>query len=523
MSFGKRTPPDFSVLLTLAILGGIMLNLSWAPHSFTFLAFFSLVPFLIVANNFNQKPAKVFVALFSGFFTFHATAAWWMYSSTLAGSLMAHWLNALLPAATLAIWGAFSEKPSNPFGKGVLLIALWISMEWLNAVWPLAWPWFQLGHVFGARPQWVQWYSLTSSAGGTVWVLVINYLLFNLAVQLHKINAFSLALVAITIALPVAISQNYARPVSTDKTVSLAIVQPNIHPQREKFGGMDAQDQLFKATSLLNGLAPGTIDYAIFPETMLVEPIDEALFDEDPFIGHLRQKMTELNLKGIFTGAFTKRNSGWHESDEGRIIDGEQPHILYNSMLFITDKDVKVYHKEKLVPLVEKQPFLWLLRPLKQFVERSGGFFGSYGVHNEQNYFLLDTNAKAVPLICFESAFACHPTTHQSSSFMILITNDGWWSSSGGYIQHLNLSRLRAIERRQWVARSANTGVSGLISPNGHLVNSIDYGHQGLIISKLNLTYDADWACRGLRLMRWMAISILLIFALLASKKQFNS
>ncbi len=45
-----------------------------------------------------------------------------------------------------------------------------------------------------------------------------------------------------------------------------------------------------------------------------------------------------------------------------------------------------------------------------------------------------------------------------------MITNDGWWGNTPGYKQHLSFSRIRAIEMRRSVARSANTGVSAIIN-----------------------------------------------------------
>lgn len=518
MRLAKGYPPNFLMLFAIALLGGILLNLAWAPHPFTFLVFIALVPFLFVASNFSEKPTIVFAALFSGFLVFHVSAAWWMYSSTIAGSLLAHLLNAFLPAATLSIWAASKARPLKPFREGLLLITLWISMEWLNAVWPLAWPWFQLGHVFGSQPKWVQWFSLTSSAGGTVWVLVVNYLMFRFIWRAPTLKISAFVLIALAFAMPFALNKLITKPGSYGNKISLAVVQPNIHPQREKFGTMDASEQLNKAISLLDGIVPGSIDYAIFPETMIVEPIEEALLDKSPNIQLIREKAAIFGLKGIFTGAFTKRSSGWHPSDNDKVTNTTNPYVLYNSMLFLTEGGVEVYHKQKLVPLVEKQPFLWLMRPLRRFVESRGGFFGSYGTHNEREYFLLGKSVAAAPLICFESAFACHPKPGEIPSFMVLITNDGWWSSSGGYLQHLNLARLRAIERRQWIARAANTGVSCLISPEGEVIYPVEYEQQGLIIGEVFATHNTEWACWVMNLIRWTALSVLMIFALFALK-----
>ena len=50
------------------------------------------------------------------------------------------------------------------------------------------------------------------------------------------------------------------------------------------------------------------------------------------------------------------------------------------------------------------------------------------------------------------------------------MTNDGWWGNTPGHKQHLQYARLRAIETRKWIARSANTGISAVIDPTGTII-----------------------------------------------------
>ena len=53
------------------------------------------------------------------------------------------------------------------------------------------------------------------------------------------------------------------------------------------------------------------------------------------------------------------------------------------------------------------------------------------------------------------------------ADIIAIITNDGWWGNTPGYRQHENYARLRAIEARKQVVRSANTGISCFIDPAG--------------------------------------------------------
>ena len=56
------------------------------------------------------------------------------------------------------------------------------------------------------------------------------------------------------------------------------------------------------------------------------------------------------------------------------------------------------------------------------------------------------------------------------AEFLAIITNDGWWGDSQGHKQLLSLSRLRAIESRRSIVRSANTGISAIIDSRGNII-----------------------------------------------------
>jgi apolipoprotein N-acyltransferase len=67
------------------------------------------------------------------------------------------------------------------------------------------------------------------------------------------------------------------------------------------------------------------------------------------------------------------------------------------------------------------------------------------------------------------------------ANLLFIITNDGWWGNTEGHRQHLQYARLRAIETRRWVARSANTGISCIIDPMGRIQQPLPYWKEGVI------------------------------------------
>ena len=63
--------------------------------------------------------------------------------------------------------------------EGVIALVLyWIGFEYFHYDWESSWPWLTFGNVFSIHPSWIQWYSVSGALGGTLWILVINLLLF---------------------------------------------------------------------------------------------------------------------------------------------------------------------------------------------------------------------------------------------------------------------------------------------------------------------------------------------------------
>jgi len=88
-----------------------------------------------------------------------------------------------------------------------------------------------------------------------------------------------------------------------------------------------------------------------------------------------------------------------------------------------------------------------------------------------------DGKFKAAPIICYESIYGdfVNGFVRNGANVLFIITNDGWWGNTAGHRQHFTFARLRALETRRPLARSANTGISAFIDQRGDIIEKTEY------------------------------------------------
>ena len=135
-------------------------------------------------------------------------------------------------------------------------------------------------------------------------------------------------------------------------------------------------------------------------------------------------------------------------------------------------------------------PYKKLLEPIIGDVLLDfGGTIVTRGIQNKRTNFQSKEKFIAAPIICYESIYGSFITDYVrfGAQFLIIISNDAWWGDTEGHRQLLSYSRLRAIENRRAIARSANTGISAFIDKNGEIIKTIDYDKKDILIGNLQL------------------------------------
>jgi apolipoprotein N-acyltransferase len=271
------------------------------------------------------------------------------------------------------------------------------------------------------------------------------------------------------------------------------IVQPNVDPYIDKFN-IGFEDQLANFIALAKPHLTQETQLLVGPETALLETIWENKIEVTYSVRAFRELQKDFPNLNILVGASTYKmfGHGNQKTTTARQIRNENIfYDAYNSAIFIADSGaVEVYHKTKLVPGAEKMPFPYILDPLAKLAVDLGGTSGSLGSENTVHQFMVDDKI-ITPLICYESIYG--DLQKGKTNLIAIITNDGWWKNTVGYKQHFSYARLRTIEQRKTIIRSANTGISGVINAKGEVLKITNWDEAVCISAEVNLNNETTF------------------------------
>jgi apolipoprotein N-acyltransferase len=102
--------------------------------------------------------------------------------------------------------------------------------------------------------------------------------------------------------------------------------------------------------------------------------------------------------------------------------------------------------------------------------------------------------------ICYESIFPKGVVNSRiKPEVLVVLANDGWYGISAGPYQHLVATQMRAIEEGITIIRSANSGISAVIKPNGEIVGVIGLNEKGIsdVVLPKKLSVDTIYGKYG--------------------------
>ncbi len=484
----------------LALTSGLLLGLPWSVPSLFFVVFIAWGPLLLLEAEVSHhaNPYAVFNYAFLSFLLWNIIGTWWVAQAQLVGAILIIIANALLQA--LIFWLASRMRMILKIPLLLPFVLFWMGYEHFHLSWDLAWPWLNLGNALNSAPKLIQWYEYTGVRGGTLWIVLTNFAALKVYAAYREkgpgfwvpAGALTLLLFLIPLAVSYRIFQNFEEQ---GDTVNIALIQPNLDPYTEKFNPDDYARHVAEFFKTADAIVDDETQYLLGPETLIVEQIDERNPAASSYYRDLlefRKKYPELN---VLLGVHSYQKLGHENIPPGSRFNSKENFYFeaFNTALFLPAGPApapQFYHKTKLVPLFERMPFVQYLGFLGKYSLELGGYTGTYSLRQEDTAFLSPGAAITIlPIVCFESIFGpyCARNLPAEKGFICMITNDGWWKNTPGYLHHFNFSPVRAIENRRDFVRVANTGISALIDARGMVIAKTPWWEKTTLKGEIHL------------------------------------
>ena len=515
-------------LIVCVFLPALLFWLAWEPMPFTPLVFIAFVPFFYLSEwGRSTSKGKNFGVLFLALMLWNISTTWWVWFASDVGAIAMLILNSLLMYLPFGLSRWLQRKKWFIWDAKWLFIALWLLYEYGHHRWDLSWPWLTLGNAFSGMPWYVQWYEITGTLGGTALILSVNVLVYQALINVQSKDKRSwimrfrlpLGIVSVFGILSVLLGQLasdfvYQKKSKLKQPYRVVAIQPNYDPYDEKFV-LDPMQMVRDMAKTSDSAGPA--DCILWPETSLVGNIDVGSPAQDMQVSYLMHHWLKNGPADNAAGDSSQNHSraagppsmligsnmihwySWMGKGKPDVAARQSSNLeywytLHNSALWIQPElsihpigsdpfkherlrgsmatgDIQFYHKSKLVPGTEQLPFVTVLPFLERLAisldENSAS--GTLG-KNATAKALGVSNSKVAPIICYESIYGDYVSEYvkDGASWLAVITNDAWWNNTPGHKQHFSYAKLRAIEQRKWVVRSANTGISGFIDPLGN-------------------------------------------------------
>ncbi len=458
----KRLNPDkpkglhMGLTVLIAWLAGAAFILALAPYGIWPVALVSpaILYALLVPAMTGRRAFLIGQAYGTGLW---CVGAFWLYTSIHVYGDTPAWLALIMIALMGLGMGLFHGFLALIFNRVVgkqplSFAALWILQEWMKTWLFTGFPWLFVGYAFTEQ----YWLSSLAPVAGVFAVSFVAVLLAASIVELLRRRGGymipSIALLIISSALWL-INPQWTKPKGTPD-LSVSLIQGNI-PQDLKWL-TEYQIETLKIYATLTRDEWGR-DIVLWPESSIPMFQTEAV----GFISEMVAMAKETDTTWV-TGIPYKDEAAFDAS-----TDKYPP--FYNSVVALGAQAEGLYKKQRLVPFGEYIPFQGVLDILPNLAGSQDIMSYSRGSDQQSPLRVRGHNLGAA--ICYEVAYP--DTTRKNAigtDFLLTISNDAWFGTSAGPLQHLQMVQMRALENGRWFMRATNTGVTAIIDHKGRIV-----------------------------------------------------
>lgn len=455
-----------------AFVSGALLTAALPPFYYVWALFlaFAMQMFLLCRADSCKKAAAIGYWFGFGYFSF---GFYWIGNALLVDVVETGWLYPIVLFLNGAFFALFTIIPAmmayigrNALSKMLIFSAGWCLLtEWLRGFILTGFPWNPVSSILGFSPAMMQSLAVFGTYGVSLllvfaasipafWLLKPTrkrawVMLFPLLMWL---GAWQYGLYVLD-----------KRPQIPDgHSLVVRLVQPSI-PQSLKWDKDVIEQNLQAYIDLSNAEDSHYVDFTVWGET--ASPFD-LLYDYP----HNRKVMNAVPKYGRLITGFLRRE------DNGKRL------IPYNSLAVMNTRgEIEAwYDKSHLVPFGEYMPFR---RYLPDWVKPLANVVAEFGRGEQYKIIQSGDYPAFAPLICYEIIFSDEVVKKgsQKPTWAVVLTNDGWYGISSGPYQHLVAAQMRAAEEGISIVRSANSGISAVISPYGEIRAKIPLGTKAVI------------------------------------------
>jgi apolipoprotein N-acyltransferase len=453
----------------LATASGVLLALSFPRFGHPACAWVAVAPLLAAIRGLGPlghaavvPPRRaVLLGWWAGLLYFTGTVYWTSGVLAQFGELpfVAAVGAMVLLAAYLALYPALAAGVTaaclRAYGDRALVLAplAWVATEYGRGHLFGGFPWVPLGNSQVTVLPIVQVASVVGVYGLSGIVAAVGSSLYATLIASGRTRLLLAVTTAVCVAaLGVWGSVRLAGPLPTATArLRVGLVQGNI-AQDDKWDPRQAARIMTTYAALSRDVVRRGAELVIWPESST-----PALYEEDAGVGAaVKDLARELGVPILFGSDQLER--------------GANPRFYNAAFLLGPDaRTVGVYRKIQLVPFGEFFPFQEWLSFVSPLVERSAPFAAGADV-----VVLPIPQGRISTAICYEVVYPelARRAVQRGSELLTTITNDGWYGQTSAPYQHFAMASMRAVEQGRFLARAANTGISGFVDPHGRVIEA---------------------------------------------------
>ncbi len=386
----------------------------------------------------------------------------------------------------------YRRKTDNLLLYPIYCASLWVSFEWIQTLTWAGVPWGRLALGQTGNLANVQSASILGSYF-IGFLIVLSGGILTVALIYLRHGKSRNTIIAMVCAVAVFLVNNaygqlrLMEAPKDGKEITVSAIQANISSD-EKWSD-DVIYTLDTYETLTAEAAEASPDIIIWPESAI-----PFAANSEPFASDYISRLYRENKTDLIVGTFVETDTEF-----------------YNATVYVNSEEElfsQVYAKRKLVPFGEFVPFRNVISVIYPPLSELSVLTEDISKGSEATVFETD-HGKIGSLICFDSIYetVVRDTVKNGANLLAISTNDSWFHDSSAVYQHNSHAILRSIENGRYTVRSANTGISSIITDRGEVTDMLAPLERGVLTGNVKmLDYSTPYTALG-NLLVWLSMA----------------